>query len=279
VKQNSTEKKLRGEQGFNEYYFQIFGNRWDALKKALAQEPQYAEWSAGGTESYFLDSGSVLAALSLPLSGAQKILDMCAAPGGKTLVIASMMEQNATLVSNERSPERKQRLSRVVASCLSQEVQGRVSVTCSDAAKLCLRQTETYDRILLDAPCSSERHVLADNKYLSEWSPSRIKTLAMEQWALLSSAWRLLMPGGYILYSTCALTPAENDLVVGRLAHKFPQALVQRIEPEMTLKTSEYVQFCKSALPSSEQTAYGRHVLPDTQNGAGPLYFSLIQKM
>ena len=87
------------------------------------------------------------------------------------------------------------------------------------------------------------------------------------------------MPGGYILYSTCALTPAENDIVVGRLAAKFSQARVHHLEPQTALQNSEYIQFCKSELPSSEQTEFGRHVLPDTQNSAGPLYFSLIQKM
>ena len=66
----------------------------------------------------------------------------------------------------------------------------------------------------LDVPCSSERHVFADEKYLDMWSPSRIKSLAIEQWALLSSAYRLLRNDGFLLYSTCALNPKENDLFI-----------------------------------------------------------------
>src|SRR5574344_1542594 len=100
MKQSDQNKKLRGAEGFESYYSDIFGDRWPALKSSLAREPRYAEWKAGGAESYFLDSGSVRAALMLPLSGAEHILDMCAAPGGKTLVIASRMEQSAQLVSN-----------------------------------------------------------------------------------------------------------------------------------------------------------------------------------
>lgn len=275
MKQSDQNKKLRGAEGFESYYSDIFGDRWPALKSSLAQEPRYAEWKAGGAESYFLDSGSVRAALMLPLSGANNILDMCAAPGGKTLVIASRMDQSAQLVSNERSPERKMRLVRVCDTCLPEQIRSRVTITGSDGAKLCLKQTESYDRILLDAPCSSERHVLADPKYLAEWTPSRIKTLAMEQWALLSSAYRLLVPGGYMLYSTCALTPAENDDVIARLVKKNPDVHIINSIGE---QKDDIGQFCSSALPSAEKTTYGFHVLPDVQKGAGPLYFSLVQK-
>lgn len=278
MKQNTQKNKLRGAEGFESYYSDIFGERWKSLKKALALDPCYAKWNANGKNSYFLDVGSIRAAISLPLSSAKNILDMCAAPGGKTLVLASVMDKDASLVSNERSPERKSRLVKVCASCLSEELQSRVEVTCSDGAKLCLKKTECYDRILLDAPCSSERHVLADSKYLSEWTPSRIKTVAMEQWALLSSAWRLLVPGGYILYSTCALTPVENDNIIERLLKKFSEAKIVTLPEIFSDDVPELNNFCSEKLPAAERTKYGLHVLPDTQNGAGPLFFSLIYK-
>ncbi|MBR4598631.1 MAG: RsmB/NOP family class I SAM-dependent RNA methyltransferase, partial [Treponema sp.] len=110
--------------------------------------------------------------------------------------------------------------------------------------------------------------------YLSEWSPSRIKTLAMAQWALLSSAWRMLRPNGYLLYSTCALSPDENDKVVAKLLKKFDDAKV--LEPKISLN---YKNFTESDLPEYEKTEYGAHVLPDKAAGAGPLYFSLLQKI
>ena len=274
MKQKDRNKKLSGAEGFESYYSNLFGERWQSIKESFSLEPDYAEWSSGGEKSYFLDSASVRAAVSLPLENACDILDLCAAPGGKTLVLASNMAENANLLSNERSPERKNRLANTVKDCLPPEIQERVTVICKDGAQMCLKNEEKFDAILLDAPCSSERHVLADPKYLSEWSPSRIKTLSMAQWALLSSAWRMLRPEGYLLYSTCALSPDENDNVVAKLRKKFDD--VKILEPEISLN---YTDFTKSSLPEYEKTEFGAHVLPDRADGAGPLYFCLMQKI
>lgn len=275
MKQKDRQKKLAGAAGFDEYYKKLFGGRWDALRAALASEPDYAEWSAGGGKSYFLDSASVRAAVSLPLDNAGSILDLCAAPGGKTLVLASNMSGKASLLANERSSERKARLLGTVRDCLPEEVRSRVAVICKDGAKMCRAagNEEAFDAILLDAPCSSERHVLADGKYLSEWSPARIRALAVAQWALLSSAWRMLAPGGFLLYSTCALSPDENDNVIERLLGKFDDARI--CVPDIALSFEE---FTDSALPDYEKTMYGAQILPDRAGGAGPIYFCLLRK-
>ncbi len=274
MKQKDRNKKLAGAEGFEAYYSNLFDGRWQSIKESFSLEPDYAEWKAGGEKSYFLDSASVRAAVSLPLENAMDILDLCAAPGGKTLVLASNMNSEANLLSNERSPERKNRLANTVRDCLPPEIQERVTVICKNGAQMCLKNEEKFDAILLDAPCSSERHVLADPKYLSEWSPSRIKTLSMAQWALLSSAWRMLRPEGYLLYSTCALSPDENDNVVAKLLKKFDNAKL--CEPKISLN---YKNFTQSELPEYEKTEFGAHVLPDKAGGAGPLYFCLLQKI
>jgi len=274
MKQKKATQKLFGAEGFETYYKNLYQNRWDSLKEALSQESAPVEYRAGGSDSYFLDSGSIRCALSLPLKGARSILDLCAAPGGKTLVIASCMDEDARLLSNERSTDRRSRLSKVLDSCLDSKKREKVTVSGNDGATMCLRQSECFDRILLDAPCSSERHVLQDPKYLGEWSPARIKTLSMAQWALLSSAWRMLVPGGYLLYSTCALAHVENDGVISRLLKKFDDACVEEGEISSSVEN-----FCSASLPETEKTEYGQIVLPDSQKGAGPLYFSLLRKL
>ena len=269
-------KKLSGQEGFDEYYGTLFGERWAALRGALNSPVRYAEWNAG-KKSYFLDSGSVRSASSLPLSGAKRILDMCAAPGGKSLVLASLMDYDAELFLNERSFDRYKRLSRVIDEHLADEKRSLVHLSCSDGATMCLRNPEPFDRILLDAPCSSERHVLGDEKYLSKWSPSRIKMLSSAQWALLSSAFRMLNSGGLLVYSTCALSEIENDGVVRRVLKKFSDAKI--ILPPSAEELSILISpFCKIELPFAERTEFGFHVLPDSSDGAGPLYFSLISK-
>ena len=272
--------KLSGAEGFEKYYGELYGDRWQALKESFAGEGSAVEYHVtGAQQSYFLDSASVLAALSLPLEDAENILDLCAAPGGKTLVLASRMPDDAKLYSNERSPERKHRLATVVQTCLPAEISERVITSCSDGATWCTRQSECFDHILLDAPCSSERHVIADPKYLNTWSPSRIRTVTTEQWALLSSAYRLLSPQGILLYSTCALCPEENDGMIERLYKKFNKdgSAFTLLESEPDL--NQVSAFAPSlTLPGFEKTQYGYMIMPDRQNGAGPIYFSIIRK-
>ena len=280
MSKNQKKDTLRGAPGFEEFYSKLYGARWQSLKKAFASPADSIEYKVPGSQkSYFLDSASILAALCLPLENATDILDLCAAPGGKTLVLASRMSPQATLSSNERSPQRKHRLATVVQECLPPQISERITVSCSDGSTWCTRQTECFDAILLDAPCSSERHVIADPKYLSQWSPSRIKTVAMEQWALLSSAYRLLRSGGYLLYSTCALAPQENDQMMERLVKKFQKEAKGTFNFENPRPDQTQISHCaKFTLPAYEKTQYGFQILPDTSNGAGPIYFSLIKK-
>ncbi len=280
-KKNAAGARLKGAEGFEAYYSALFGERWNALKAALGAAPVYASLNArDGLEPYFLDPASVFAAAQLPLEGAERVLDMCAAPGGKTLVLASRMDSDARLQSNERSAARRQRLVQVVGASLSLQVQERISVTGFDGARMCTvpQNAEAFDRILLDAPCSSERHVLSDPKYLAEWSPNRVKSLAMEQWALLSSAYRMLRSGGYLLYSTCALAPAENDEVIARLLKKFPGARLALAESEPALPADVQDSFALPVIPAPERTPCGFHILPDHSAACGPIWFSLIYK-
>ena len=238
----------RGAEAFEEYYASVFAKRWQGLKAALLRESEPKEFKAQEGAAYFLDSASVLAAISLPLEKANKILDMCAAPGGN----------------------------------LPASVQERVQLSCGDGALLCKKEDASYDAILLDAPCSSERHVLNDPKYLAEWSPARVKSLAMQQWALLSSAFRILKEGGHLLYSTCALDRAENEGVAERLLKKFPEARavsVQELFAAQEKGRKEIAPFFDlSLLPKFEEKTLGFSILPDRQGGAGPIYFCLFQK-
>lgn len=307
MKQKDAElkRKLTGADGFESLYASLFGSRWQTLKKALAQEALYVrmDFSREGEERqpYFIDAASVAAALCLPVclpggsgnGGPVKVLDLCAAPGGKSLVLAGGLGGGCQLFSNELSPDRKARLDNVLASSLPASLRNRVTTSCSDGATWCRREGESFSAILLDAPCSSERHVLADDKYLSQWSASRIKSLASRQWALLSSAWRLLVPGGFLLYATCALAPDENDGVASRLLKKFPDVCSVKADELSGIFEERLASFSGAILSpdggsaealvrqvfrSAEETELGRQVLPDNGGGAGPLYFALFRK-
>ena len=299
-------KQVSGAAAFEAYYSALFGGRWPALREALLQETQPVAFSVRGGKPYYLDQASIYAAQALPPIDEGSYLDMCAAPGGKTLVLASGMGQGAQIQANELSRARRARLLTVLDEHLPPDIRTRIEVTGYDAATLPRYRKACYDRILLDAPCSSERHVITDEKYLACWTPARIKMLAQRQWALLSAAFLLLKQGGFLVYATCALADAENDGVVQRLLKKYKtDAAVHNgtaamefaaADTETTVKSVPAVHsntatvepgaanpetVGKNTTPPilGEKTLFGNRFLPDTCGGAGPLYFSLIEKV
>ena len=313
-------KQVSGAAAFETYYNTLFGNRWTTLRTALTQETQPVAFSVCSGKPYYLDQASIYAAQALPPIDEGSYLDMCAAPGGKTLVLASRMGQDAQIQANELSRTRRARLLTVLEEHLPPDIRTRIEVTGYDAATLPRYRQACYDRILLDAPCSSERHVITDAKYLACWTPARIKILAQRQWALLSAAFLLLKPGGFLVYATCALADAENDGVVEKLLKKYKTdaaisniaingtAAIQNgtlIRADATLitpvqptavnnETSAHnsavsTRLCAANTKTADvskakpmigkKTLFGCRFLPDTCAGAGPLYFSIIEKM
>ena len=256
-------KRTHGVAAFDAYYGSLFGNRWPALRAALMETTQPVAFSIGDGKPYYLDRASIYAAQALPETDEGRCLDMCAAPGGKTLVLASRMGENTRLQANELSKARRMRLIKTLEEHVPTHTRTRIEVTGFDASRLPRYQQACYDRILLDTPCSSERHVLAGPKYLERWTPARITTLAQRQWALLSAAFLLLKTGGFLIYVTCALSGTENDGVVQRLLKKYGNAAI--------------IRDASPPIPC-EKTAFGCSFLPDLCAGAGPLYFSLIEK-
>lgn len=250
---------------FETYYTSIFGSRWPILRDSLFQDSHTVAYSCGLAEPYYLDRASILAAEALRIPETGEVLDACAAPGGKSLVIASRMGEGVRLLSNELSSDRRRRLVDVLNRHLPVERRQRVTVSGFDAGALARREAERgrFRAILLDAPCSSERHVIADPKALAQWTRNRPRALSQRQWALLSGAFLLLAPGGSLVYSTCALTPEENDHVVMRLLKKY----------------GSQVQIDKPDFAEGEETDFGRHILPDTESGMGPMYVARFIKL
>ncbi|MEN6492036.1 MAG: 16S rRNA methyltransferase [Rectinema sp.] len=262
---------MAGFRDFDAFYKTLYGDRWESLRRALLghndavglrfnmkREIEFLENPPEGV--YRMDRASVQAAKALHLPSEGTVLDACAAPGGKTLVLAGGSGPQVHIEANELSAERRRRMREVLKAHLPEAIRSRIRVTGYDAARLCRIRKDWYDAILLDAPCSSERHVLNSPHALSEWTGARTRQLAVRQWSLLSSCFLMLKPGGCLVYSTCSISRLENDGVMQRLVEKYGD--------RCNIINGEW----------GERTAYGAIVLPDTSSGAGPLYVAHIHK-
>jgi len=130
-----------------------------------------------------------------------------------------------------------------------------------------------YDCILIDAPCSSDRHVLADPSEMCQWTVARVKQCAERQFAILTTAISALKHNGRLVYATCALSRHENDDVVEAALRQWNDHPQRRHHDRMTAVTIPQ-------LPIGCATRRGWIVLPDDRHvkGYGPLYFSVLTK-
>ena len=197
------------------------------------------------------------AQLAAPLLGAgpgERVLDACAAPGGKACHILELQPALAELVAVDIDGER---LARVEENL--RRLQLQAVLVAGDAGSL-PGSGGRYDRILLDAPCSAtgviRRH--PDVKLLRR--ESDIPALAERQHALLCGLWPLLAPGGSLLYATCSVLPEENDAVVERFLQGHTDAEVRSLD-------------CRWGVA----TRRGRQLLPQP-GGADGLYYAMLQR-
>ncbi len=270
-------KKLQGAEGFLSYYKEQFGERWASLEEALSESGEYKELRYENLEPYYLNMASYLVIEGLNIKPDDTVLDLCAAPGGKSLSAAMIMlsavktpeEITGSITSNDLSNARRGRLKKTMQASLPLEFAERIQVTGHDGSRWGLYEQEVYDKIILDAPCSSEGHYIQQPKLQESWSLSRIKRIAITQYALLSAAFTAIKQGGTILYSTCALLPQENDDIVAKLIKRHGEFLEIIPPPENIIKR---------ASGEAELTQYGFHYLPDKMEGYGPLYGAYIRK-
>ena len=158
-------KQKKSRTTFDEFYKEIYCGRWERIKESFSLEKENVNLSDELKRPYFLDPASKMVASLLPVERGERILDMCSAPGGKTLSIALRLKGEGELVSNDRSPDRRTRLKTVIEECLSEDYRRIITIKGFDASSWCLYEQDAYDAVLLDAPCSSERHVYLDAKH------------------------------------------------------------------------------------------------------------------
>jgi len=183
--------------------------RWDWTGEnvvfELESHPSLAQWSDFQRGLFYIqDPSTLLAVRELDPQPGENILDLCAAPGGKTAQMAQRMGNRGHILAHDPQPAR---LRRLVENC------ARLGVGCVEATASNPGAGGPFDRILVDAPCSNSGVLRRRVDLRWRISEEELKRLGREQGAMLREAAAHLKPGGRLVYSTCSLEPEENEEV------------------------------------------------------------------
>lgn len=173
-----------------------------------------------GGAVYVQEPAAMAPVAALEQTKVHSILDLCAAPGGKSLQAATLLEENGFLVCNEPSPERR----RALMQNLERMGERRCLVSAADATKSIPAEWKgAFDLVLCDAPCSGEGMLRKSQEAAEMWSYENVLLCARRQEKILDNAFFACAPGGRILYSTCTWSQEENEEQVLRMLRKYPE--------------------------------------------------------
>lgn len=159
---------------------------------------------------YIQEPSAMLPGVVVDAKPGERILDLCAAPGGKSLQIASGLQGQGLLVSNDINSERVKALIKNIELCGVKNA----LVTNESPDRLAQNLSEYFDKVLVDAPCSGEGMFRKDPLAIRSWENYKCEKCAGMQWEILQNADKLLKPGGVLVYSTCTFSPEENEKMI-----------------------------------------------------------------
>ncbi len=309
-------EKLSGKDGFVNYYSQLFPqNRpaeiinalikqnlpvlifsdhnkliiekiWEQEKIPFATLPWFENaitWPAsvplgtmlpGYRENLFypMNASSLLPVLALNPQKDEVILDACAAPGGKTIAMKCGTKAGFQLFSNDLSFHRMKIMQEIFKSMFLENIQ----ILNQPADTLFQNFPNTFDKILVDAPCSSEKHVWQNSKELNQWSTNRIEQLQQRQYALVSGLILALRPGGILVYSTCAIDPQENELLIEKVLRK-KYDLVELVP--FDAKDLPGVSGMKTDQPVAYNLEYVRRIPLVNRFDLDPMFIAILKRI
>jgi len=210
---------------------------------------------------YPQEAGSMLLDVvlhSLELPTHPKILDLCAAPGGKSTLIASFLEGNGLLVSNEVINLR----AKILKENITKWGYSNCIVTNNDPSDF-ERIPNFFDVVVIDAPCSGEGMFRKDPNARQEWSPENVDLCSARQRRIVSDVWSSLAENGFLVYSTCTFNAQENEENIAWMLKEFDAVLVTIPVPE-------------NFLPG--RNGVGAYGFPGTTETEG-FFISVIQKL
>ena len=240
------------------------GRRYDGELR-----PGLHPWHDAG--AYYIQEPSAMAVaeIAAPRPG-ERVLDLCAAPGGKTSHLASLAGDGCLLISNEIHPQRARILSRNV------ERMGirNAAVLNESPDRLAERFPGFFDCIVVDAPCSGEGMFRKEPVALEEWSEENVALCARRQDEILDAALEMLAPGGRLIYSTCTFAPDEDEGTLSRLLERHPELELSEL-PDYPGFMPARADWYTPAAPGIEKAA---RLFPHHLCGEGHFAARLVRK-
>jgi NOL1/NOP2/sun family putative RNA methylase len=220
---------------------------------------------------YIQEAASMIPPLLLEPRPGECVLDIAAAPGSKTTQMSAMMNNQGLLIANDLSLQRVRGLIGNIdrMGCLN------VVVCRADGIVLARKLAGRCNRVLVDAPCSSEGTIRKTQEALRRWSVRGIENFSRVQKGLITAGYQALKPGGRMLYSTCTIAPEENEAVVAYLLKRFPEAEILPVElPNFKMRPA-LTEWAGDVFPSALKNC--RRILPQ-DNNAEAFFVALIRK-
>lgn len=242
----SLEKDIPTSIRFNPYKnAAIIGEKtavpWEKEGFYLAERPIFAKDPLFHAGAYYVQEASSMllgvafSQIKKSIDKPLKILDLCAAPGGKSTHMLSLIKEDDLLISNEMVPKR--------ADILLYNLQkwGRSNVFLSrHAPEKFLPLKGYFDVVLVDAPCSGEGMFRKDAQAINDWSPEHVRSCALRQKQIIDVAATLVAEGGYLVYSTCTYNAEENENQLAHIAQNYDyQSIKLNILPKWNISTTE----------------------------------------
>lgn len=243
----------------------IFGNR----KIPYVENGYYLDYNKIGNHPYhhagmiYVQEPAAMApAECLEINPEWKILDMCAAPGGKSTQLKLKLGEDGVLVSNEIIPSR----CKILTGNIERLGLHNVVTTCMDTARLAKTFPKTFDMIMVDAPCSGEGMFRKEQIAIDEWSSDNVKKCAVRQTEILENAVKMLKDGGYIVYATCTFSLEENEMMIDSFLQNHPEFEIVPIRNTVANYSQDSIFFdgCKC-----KNIKYARRFYPHKSTGEG----------
>ncbi len=188
---------------------------------------------------YIQEPAAMVPVESIDIQPEWKVLDLCAAPGGKSSQIKNKLGENGVLVSNEIVPSR----CKILTGNMERMGFKNVVTTCMHPQKLSKVFPGTFDMIMVDAPCSGEGMFRKEEIAIDEWTPENVKMCAQRQEEILDCAVKMLKSGGYIVYSTCTFSLHENEMTVDSFLERHPEFEIVPTTEGVRANTADGVNF------------------------------------